>query len=525
MSNKQAALARLGAAAVPAVRAAVYEGAASSRRTLNWRAPTTYPNAILPDLRMLRDRSRGAVRNDGFAKGVIDDLVSNIIGTGMKPLCQVKNEAFRSAVESLWTLWTDDADADGQTDFYGLQSLITRSWLEAGEVFVRLRPRFLTDGLAVPLQLQLLEPEQCPESYTTAAPNGNRIKAGIEFNAIGKRVAYYFYMSIPGDQADLDTSKLVRVPADSVLHIFKRLRPGQLRGLPHLTQALVRLRELDKFSDALLLRQQLSAMFVAFLKNMTPASGDALTGGTEVDADNRPVIALEPGAFQTLSPGEEVQFSDPPDVPGSYQDYMKGHLYAVAAATGVPYAVLTGDMSGLNDRVMRVILHEFRRRIQADQHQTISFQLNRPTYSAWLSAAAESGALAVPVDYYTSPREYDTVLWMPQGWPYIHPVQDVEAAKEAIRNGLASRSATVAAQGEDAAVIDAQQAADNARADKHGLKYDSDGRSGGASASPFGKPAAPDKAADEDNEDKDTEDLDEDKEDPDNKPPAGGEEQ
>jgi lambda family phage portal protein len=520
MSDKLARLARLGAKAIPAVRAAVYESAAATRRTLNWRAPTTYPNAVLPDLRMLRDRSRGATRNDGFAKGVIDDLVSNIIGTGMKPLCQVKNnEAFRSEVEALWTLWTDEADADGQSDFYGLQSLVTRAWLEAGEVFVRLRPRFLTDGLTVPLQLQLLEPEQCPESYTTIAPNGNRIKAGIEFSPIGKRVAYYFYLSVPGASSDLDTSKLVRVPADSVLHVYKQMRPGQLRGLPHLTQALVRLRELDKFSDALLLRQQLSAMFVAFLKNMSNESGDALTGETTTDEQDRPVLAMEPGAFQALAPGEEVQFSDPPDVPGSYQDYMKGHLYAVAAATGVPYAVLTGDMSGLNDRVMRVILHEFRRRIQADQHQTIAFQLNRPVYSAWLAAAAESGALAVPVDYYTNPRAYDTVLWMPQGWPYIHPVQDVQAAKEAIRNGLTSRAATVAAQGEDAAVIDAQQAADNERADKLGLKYDSDGRSGGAAPAPFGQPAAP--APGEDPPEEPAEEPDADP----NEPPAGGEEQ
>jgi len=65
---------------------------------------------------------------------------------------------------------------------------------------------------------------------------------------------------------------------------------------------------------------------------------------------------------------------------------------------------------------------------------------------------------------------------MPQGWPYIHPVQDVQAAREAIRSGFTSRSAVVAEQGEDAEVVDAQQAADNERADELGLEYDSDGR-------------------------------------------------
>jgi len=573
VKSKDAALARLGR--LPRVRAAVYEGAATSRRTLNWRAPTTYPNQVLGDITMLRDRSRGAVRNDGYAKGVIDKLVTNIIGTGMKPLCQADDKAFRSAVEELWTRWTDESDADGLLDFYGQQAQATRCWLEAGEVFVRLRPRLLSDGLSVPLQVQVLEPEQCPLDYTIQLANGNRVRAGIEFNKIGRRVAYYFYLTRPGDPNELDVTKLVRIPASGVLHVYKPLRPGQLRGIPHLTQALIRLRELDKYSDATLLRQQLSAMFVAFLKNMTTeAPADVLTGETPTDSeDGRPVLSLQPGAFQALNPGEEVQFSDPPDVPSGYGDYIKGHLRAVSAATGVPYEVLTGDMSQVNDRTVRVILHEFRRQIGADQHQTVAFQFCRPVWLAWMDAAVESGALSTvpapaPVpnpgtivpesgtpapgeapapapeekkappfppkpkaafpppppaappspeenvpgpdpalepeaaledaeqkasgaDYYTDPSAWTKVLWMPQGWPYIHPVQDVQAAKEAVRNGFTSRSAVIAAQGEDAAQVDAQQAEDNARADELDLTYDSDGRSSGTGAAapaPFGNP-------------------------------------
>jgi capsid protein len=65
---------------------------------------------------------------------------------------------------------------------------------------------------------------------------------------------------------------------------------------------------------------------------------------------------------------------------------------------------------------------------------------------------------------------------MPQAWPYIHPVQDVEAAQLEVRNGLASRSGKVSERGDDVEVIDAEQAADNTRADELGLKYDSDGR-------------------------------------------------
>jgi capsid protein len=68
------------------------------------------------------------------------------------------------------------------------------------------------------------------------------------------------------------------------------------------------------------------------------------------------------------------------------------------------------------------------------------------------------------------------VLWQPQGWPYINPLQDVHANKEAVRSGFKSRTAVVSEQGDDAEVIDAQQAADNERADALKLAYDSDGR-------------------------------------------------
>jgi capsid protein len=43
---------------------------------------------------------------------------------------------------------------------------------------------------------------------------------------------------------------LMRVPSDDVMHLFRPLRPGQLRGVPWLANALVRLWELDQYDDA-----------------------------------------------------------------------------------------------------------------------------------------------------------------------------------------------------------------------------------------------------------------------------------
>lgn len=491
----------------PGVRA-LFDAGSHTRRTRGWKAPTASPNtAILWDLTTLRDRSRAAVRNDGFAKGSIDTLVNNIVGWGIKPLSQSKEKPFREEVHSLWDRWTAESDADGLLSFYLQQAQAVRCWLEAGEAFIRLRQRFPTDGLSVPLQVQVIEPELCPHNETRDLPNGNRVRAGIEKNRIGRIVAYWFWRFRPGDFDEYDQGRMVRVPAESVIHLFDPVRAGQLRGIPHLTQALIKLYELDKYDDATLLRQQLANLFAAFLEQGVTPDGETsfnpLTGqAPDATQDGLPVVSLEPGLVQELAAGEKITFSDPPDPPSTYPQFMKQQLRAVAAATGVPYELLTGDLSGLNDRIMRVILGEFRRKVQAYQHGIVAHQLCSRVWRAWLDEAVGNAALPVSMAEYQAEREpLSSVRWMPQGWPYLHPVQDVQAQTAAIRAGFTTRSSVVSEQGEDSEQIDAEQATDNERADEHGLKYESDSRNKAGMSPPPPAPAPnpdidPDEAAD-----------------------------
>lgn len=459
--------------------ASAYESASQTRRAAEWRPPSgTANNIMLGALPIIRDRSRAAVRNDGYAKVAIEKQVTNIIGTGITPLSMVKDEALREAIHTAWAQWTDECDADGQCDFYGLQALATRSALEGGDSFTRMRPRLANDGLTVPLQLQVLEAEFCPTSFSQAVANGNTARAGIELDALGRRAAYYLYASRP-ELDDINYGDLRRVPGDAIAHLYEMLRPGQLRGVPQLATALVHLLELDKFDDAVLYRQQLANMFLAFVR--TPAQTnetadiDPVTGVAR-DTNSPETLQFRPGILQYLDPGEEIEFSEPPDAGDAYPHFMRQQLVGISAASGVPYEVLTGDMRGVNDRTIRVVLNEFRRRVMAFQHQVIAFKWCRPIWRAWMDRAFLSDALPLPADYAINPEPYQRVLWQPQGWPYIHPVQDIEAEEKAMRIGVKSRSQVVSERGDSAAVIDAQQAADNARADALGLKYDSDSR-------------------------------------------------
>jgi lambda family phage portal protein len=458
---------------------ASYEGAGEGRRSASWDAPDSGVNSIvMPALRNLRARSRAAVRNDPYAFNAIDKRVSNLIGTGINPRPRIDDDVLRKVLQELWDDWVEESDADGLTDFYGQQALIARTVETAGEAFVRLRPRGLDEGLAVPLQIQVLAPEFVPHDKFETTKNGNIIRAGIEFSPTGKRVAYWMYRSHPRDASSLNSgyNQLVRVPASQVLHIFEPVEPGQLRGVPRLSPVLKRLRSLDNYDDAVLFRQEVANLFAGFITKPAQDAGqvprDPVTGAPlNPDRDGfTPMVALEPGTMQELGIGEEVEFSKPPDAGNNYPDFMRQQLMAAAAGSGTPYEILTGDMRGVNDRALRVVLTEFRRRLEQLQFGVYVYQLCRPVRAAWMDMGVLSGALSLP-DYAKRRRDYQRTRWVPQGWAYIQPVQDVQAKILEVNAGFGSRSEMVLRTGYDAETVDLENAADAARAKRLGLNY------------------------------------------------------
>jgi lambda family phage portal protein len=457
-----------------------YEGAGQGRRSLGWDAPEAALNAVaIPALPALRRRSRAAVRDNPYAFSAISKRVSSLIGAGITPRARIADAAIRSALNVLWEDWVDESDADGLTDFYGQQSVIARMVEESGECFVRIRQRKVEDGLAVPVQLQVLAPEFCPLDRNFTTRRGTAVRAGIEFDAVGKRVAYWMYKTHPGDYraAGATYNELHRIPAEQVLHIFEPLEGGQLRGVPRLAPVLLRLKSLDNYDDAVLFRQEVSNLFAGFIKKPRadgPPALDPMTGrAVEVDRDGTPMAALEPGTLQELMDGEEIEFSDPPDAGNTYVDFMRQQLQAAAVGVDLPYELLTGDMGDISDRVLRVLLNEFRRRIEQLQFSVYVFQLCRPVRAVWMDAAVLSGAITLP-NYAEKRREYLRTRWVPHGWAYIHPVQDVQGKLLEIRGGLASRSEHVLRTGYDAEQIDEENADDNARANRLGLNYTTD---------------------------------------------------
>ena len=458
-----------------------YDGVGGGRRSLSWSVGN--PGAVAAMLfnqNELRAKSRDLVRRNAWANSALESYVANAIGTGIKPQSMLTDALQREAVQALWRNWTVEADAAGLTDFYGLQAMACRAMLEGGEALIRLRYRRPEDGLSVALQIQVLEPEHLPVQMNLQSDNGNLIRAGIEFDRLGRRVAYHLYRSHPQDGLLAPMSgdgglTTVRVDAAEIIHLFRPLRPGQIRGEPWLARALVKLNELDQYDDAELVRKKTAAMFAGFVTRLSPE--DNLMGEGVSDSNGVALAGLEPGTMQILEPGEDIKFSQPADVGGSYSEFLRMQFRAVAAAMGVTYEQLTGDLSLVNYSSIRAGLLEFRRRVEALQHGVIVHQLCRPIWQAWMDQAVLEGSLKMPgYSLAAKRRNYQCVKWIPQGWQWVDPLKEADAMKAAIRSGLMSRSEAISANGYDAEDVDREIAADNARADGLGLVFDSDPR-------------------------------------------------
>ena len=195
-----------------AVLARAYEGAKLGRRTEGWVAAGTGANAeIAPAIARLRDRSRDLVRNNPYAAKAVTALVSNMIGTGLLPRAGRRRRSWPPMPTSCGRRSPLAADADGLTDFCGLQALIVRSLVESGAVLVRLRER-VEDGLPVLLQLQVLEADQLDTAKTEALRDGGFVVQGIEFEPSAAAAATGSTRRIPAPAAGALVSH--RVPAD-----------------------------------------------------------------------------------------------------------------------------------------------------------------------------------------------------------------------------------------------------------------------------------------------------------------------
>lgn len=408
----------------------------------------------------VRSRARYQAANNPWAASGVAALVTALVGAGIVPAPSHIDEGVRGLIGGAFNDWAKNADADGLTDFWGLQAAAVRALAIDGEAFIHCP--VTPEGL----RLRLIPAEMVDSAHTTTLTDGTQIVAGVEFDATGNRVAYYISPARPTDIFS-NYAPPVRVAASDVIHLFQPIGAGQVRGISWLAPILLRLSELDQLEDALLVGIKVAAMHAGFLTDVNGGSGGAPYDGTQSGSvlDS----GLEPGTLKFLPPGVDVKFSTPQQAQQSIE-FAQLQLRAVAAGLGVPEHLLTGDLRGANYSSLRAGLVAFRQRIEQLQFHTIIPQMLRPIWERVVSIAVMSGALDLP-QFENDSDAYLAVEWYPPAQPWVDPLKDIESEAMAVANGFKSRRQVVAALGYDVAVLDAEIAADKAREKALGVEF------------------------------------------------------
>jgi lambda family phage portal protein len=454
------------------------EAGAARRRLSLWRPTNEHVNSLLRNAGdTVLARARWLVRNNGYARAALRAWASATVGAGIKPSPLLTDPDQKQSVAEAFSDWTDEADSEGLTDLYGITRRVSREAFLAGECFVRMIATKPERGLSVPLQLQLLPSEQLPLWRMVNAPNGNVVKMGIEFNADGGREAYWFWKRNPTDysmawQMALSMNVLERVPAADVLHIFDPVEAGQIRGLSGYAAAVVKLFMMDMYDDAELERKKQAARFATFVTKPPP---DLTNPNAAFDADplsDQLPSYYGPGAFMELREGEDVKFSEPADVGANYEAFQYRTLLYLSAATSVPYAEISADLSKATYASSRAGLLAFRAEVEAFQHTVLVFQFLRPIWRRWLPLAVLSGAVSITAAEFNAGKvKLSRFKAITPKAPWVDPYKDTQGEALQVQNGFKARSDVIEAMGYDAEETDQRIAQDHERERELGLDF------------------------------------------------------
>ncbi|MEM7667228.1 MAG: phage portal protein [Pseudomonadota bacterium] len=407
---------------------------------------------------VIRSRARHAVANNPHAAAAVEALVTGLVGAGITPASRHSEAVARKAIGETFMRWSERADADGITDAFGLQAAIATALVVDGEAFAQMS--FSERGLSV----RLIPAEFVDEGLTRELGGGARIVAGIEFASDGTRIAYWVR---PADPTDVfaTAQEPIRVPADEMLHVYRPMGAGQVRGISWLTPVLLKLGEIDQLSDALLVGAKTAAMFAGFLKDINGTSGENPFEGDQTGSILE--TGLEPGTLKYLPAGFDISFATPQQAQQT-TDFMAAELRAVASGLGIPAHLVSGDLSDANYSSLRASMVAFRQRVERMQNHILIPQFVRPMFERAVMAAVLSGELDAP-DFERARDEWLSAEFYPPRMPWVDPQKDAAAVREMLDSKLMSRRQAIAELGWNIEAVDEEIATDRAREAELGL--------------------------------------------------------
>ena len=399
-----------------------YGAATRGRRTADWRASAGSGDAeVLTDLALLRARSRQMVRDNGYVAAALRNLTANIVGTGIELRTVHPDRAVAGRAKRLFDEWArQPVDVEGRHDFYGAQALAVRSMIEGGETLVSWRAAARQPDA----RIALMEGDHIDSSHTKPLADGGRVVGGVEFDAEGRRVAYHLFEHHPGEQIAWLGVKTRRVEARDYDHMFEAMRiSGQARGVPWFHAGLQDVREVAGVEESLRVKRRIEASLTVFRKAAETSTPSPLAQRTE-QAEGPAWERISPGMVINGKPGESLDIVNPSSS-GDGDGFMRAQLMKIAASFGLPYHLMTGDVSQANYSSLRAAMVAFWALLDGWVYNTVAPQLCTPAFRRRMAVEAlarKDSALLEVQPFWTPPK---------RAW--VDPLKDIAAEVMEVR--------------------------------------------------------------------------------------------
>ncbi len=321
--------------------------------------------------RVLRNRARYEVANNSYARGIILTLANDVIGTGPKLQMLSDDPEADRRIEQEFSTW---ARAVGLAEKLRTMRMARAEDGEAFAVFTN-NPALPT---TIKLDLKLVEADQVTTPDMTGFET-NQVD-GIRFDSHGNPVEYHVLRQHPGDLGGGTNLDYERVPAESMIHLFRADRPGQVRGVPDIMPALPLFAQLRRFTLAVLAAAETAADFAGILYTDAPAGGEADS------AEPFEPIELEQRALLTMPGGWKMGQLHAEQPATTYAEFKREILNEIARCLNMPYNIAAANSSGYNYASGRLDHQTYYKSICVEQSHLEAVVLDR-ILGAWLNEA------------------------------------------------------------------------------------------------------------------------------------------
>lgn len=425
-----------------------YAGARSKRNALKawFTRPGSADADTLGDLEVLRSRSRDLLRNNPIATGSRATSRSNVVGTGLHVRAQIDREllgmsekdaeAWEQKAEKVFHRWavSKAADITRHQNFYELQALVFSTVFESGDCLVLRRKAKIRSIL--PLALALVEADRIV-TPTDRTPDPD-IREGVRIDSDGAPVSYFVANDHPGDdviQAPLNYVEVPALGAESgevmALHVFERTRPGLTRGVPFLAPVIETLKQLDRFSEAELMKAVVSSFFTVFMKTSDDSGLPNATPGIPGMGAND--VALGSGSVVEIGNDEAIEVAQS-SVSTSFDPFFKAVVRQIGVALSIPFELLMMHFEA-SYSASRASL-EMAAQFFKERREWLVGAFCQPIYEWVIVDAINAGLLPAPgFDDPLRRSAYLGAQWIPPSKLVLDPKKEWEAEKIAVDMG------------------------------------------------------------------------------------------